>query len=84
MALGSKRKRKIIIPGRWVFKIKQESNGNIEKFKGRYVEKRFKQIEGCQYSDHFAPTIKPETFKVLLALSAIKNFFLNRMDVKAA
>ena len=73
-----------IIPGRWVYKIKHDSNGNIDKFKARYVAKGFKQIEGIEYSDTFAPTSKPETFKILLALSAIENFFLKQMDVKAA
>ena len=73
-----------IIPGRWVYKIKHDSNGNIDKFKTRYVAKGFKQIEVIEYSDTFAPTSKPETFKILLALPAIENFFLKQMDIKAA
>ena len=84
MRLSSKEKGQIIIPGRWVYKIKHDSNGNIDKFKARYVAKGFKQIEEIEYSDAFAPTSKPETFKILLALSAIENFFLKQMDVKAA
>ena len=82
--LVPKEKGQNIIPGRWVYKIKHDSNGNIDKFKARYVAKGFKQIEGIKYSDTFAPTSKPETFKILLALSAIENFFLKQMDVKAA
>ena len=60
---------------------KHDSKGNIDKFKARYVAKGFEQIEGIEYSDTFAPTSKPETFKILLALSAIENFFLKQMDV---
>ena len=82
--LVPKGKGQNIIPGRWVYKNKHDSNGNIDKFKARYVAKGFKQIEGNDYSDTFAPTSKPETFKILLALSAIENFFLKQMDVKAA
>ena len=55
---------------------KHDTNGNIDKFKALYVAKGFKQIEGVEFSDTFAPTSKPETFKILLALSAIENFFL--------
>ena len=82
--LVPKEKGQNIIPGRWMYKIKHDSNGNIDKFKARCVAKTFKQIEGIEYSDTFAPTSKPETFKILLALSAIENFFLKQMDVKAA
>ena len=82
--LVRKEKGQNIIPGRWVYKIKHKSNGNIDKFKARYVAKGFKQNERIEYSDNFAPTSKPETFKILLALSAIENFFLKQMDVKAA
>ena len=82
--LVPKEKGQNFIPGHWVYKIKHDSNGNIDKFKARYVAKSFKQTEGIKYSDTFAPTSKPETFKILLALSAIENFFLKQMDVKAA
>ena len=82
--LVPKGKGQNIIFGRWVYKIKHDSNGNIDNFKARYVAKGFKQIGGIQYSDTFAPTSKLETFKILLALSAIENFFLKQMDVKAA
>ena len=81
--LFPKEKGQNIIPGRWVYKIKHDSNGNIDKFEARYVAKCFKQIEGIEYSDTFAPTSRPETFKIVLALSAIENFFLKQMDVKA-
>ena len=79
-----KEKGQHIIPGRWVYKFKHDSNGNIDKFKARFVAKGFKQIEGMEYSDTFDPTSKPETVKILLALSAIENFILKEMDIKAA
>ena len=80
-------KGKNIIPDRWVYKFKHDSNGNIDKFEARYVAKSFKQSEEIEYSDTFPPTSKPEVFeiiKILLTSSAIENFFSKQMDLKAA
>ena len=65
-----------------MYKFKHDSNGNINKLKTRYVAKSFKQIGGIEYSDYFSLTSKTENYKILLALSAIENFFLKQMDVK--
>ena len=55
--------------------MKQASNGYIDEFKALYVATCFGQFERIDYSVAFAPTSKPETFKLLLALSAIENFY---------
>ena len=67
-----------------MYKTKHDSNGNIDKFKARYIAKNFKQIEGTEYSDTLAPASKLETFKTLLALSAIKNFFFKTIGCKSS
>ena len=73
-----------IIPGRWVYKINYDSSRNIDQFEARYVAKSLKHLEGIENSDTFAPSSKLEIFKILLALSTIKNFILIQIDVKAA
>ena len=68
-----------------MYKIKHDSNGNIDKFNARYVAKSFKEIKGIEFPETFAPTSKPETTtEILLALSAIEKFFIKQIDVKAA
>ena len=76
--------QKNVIPGKWVYKVKTKADGSIEKYKARYVAKNFKQIEGIDYSETFAPTSKPETFLIILSLAAKENFTLRQMDVKLA
>ena len=56
----------------------------MEKNKASYVAKGFKQNEGTDYSEAFAPVSKPETFRPILSLAAKENLILREMDVKAA
>ena len=63
---------------------KTKTNGSFENYKGQYVAKLFKKIGGTNYSETFAPTSKPETFRIILSLEARENFVLRQMDVKSA
>ena len=50
---------KNVIPGKWVYKVRTKADGSLEKYEARYVAEGFKQIEGTDYSETFAPTSKP-------------------------
>ena len=45
-----------VIPGNWVYKVKLGPSGQVDKYKARYVAKGFKQVEGLDYFETFAPT----------------------------
>ena len=55
-------KDKNVIPRKWAYKVKTKDGGSLEKYEALYVAICFKQIEGTDYSETFAPTCKPETF----------------------
>ena len=73
-----------VIQGRWVFRTKTDANGQITKFKSRWVVRGFQQEEGCNYTDTFACVVKPMSYKILFSLAAAHNLEIEQMDVKTA
>ncbi|GJW22772.1 zinc finger, CCHC-type containing protein [Tanacetum coccineum] len=70
-------------PGcKWIFKRKMKVDGTIDKFKARLVIQGFRQREGIDYFDTYAPVACITTIRLLLALAAIHNLVIHQMDVK--
>nr|GEU96276.1 zinc finger, CCHC-type [Tanacetum cinerariifolium] len=59
-------------------------DGTIDKFKARLVIQGFRQKEGIDYFDTYAPVARITTIRLLLALAAIHNLVIHQMDVKTA
>nr|GEU71132.1 zinc finger, CCHC-type [Tanacetum cinerariifolium] len=69
---------------KWIFKRKMKVDGTIDKFKARFVIQGFRQKEGIDYFDTYAPVARITTIRLLLALAAIHNLVIHQMDVKTA
>ena len=83
-SLVERPKDKHVINGKWVFKVKQNEEGEIVKYKARYVAKGYAQVEGVDSNETFAPTCRPETFRTVLAIAASRKVSIEQMDVKSA
>ncbi|GJY80466.1 zinc finger, CCHC-type containing protein, partial [Tanacetum coccineum] len=69
---------------KWIFKRKMKVDGTIDKFKARLVIQGFRQKEGIDYFNTYAPIAHIKTIRLLLALVAIHNLVIHQMDVKTA
>nr|GEU40124.1 zinc finger, CCHC-type [Tanacetum cinerariifolium] len=67
---------------KWIFKRKMKVDGIIDKFKARLVIQGFRQKEGIDYFDTYAPVSRITTIRLLLALATIHNLVIHQMDVK--
>jgi hypothetical protein len=71
---------------KWVFDRKKDEKGNIVKYKARLVAQGFSQKPGVDYMDSgtFAPVMRFETLRTMLALATINRWDVRQMDVKGA
>jgi hypothetical protein len=73
-----------LIPTKWVFKIKRDEKGRVDKYKARIVAKGFKQIAGRDYSEVYAPVGRHTTFRALLTEVVLSDLELIHIDVRTA
>ena len=73
-----------ICSGKWVCKVKGNAQGEVERFKARYVAKGFTQTKGLDYDETFAPVVRLDLLRLLLALSAHNSLKPRQLDIKTA
>ncbi|CAI7757205.1 unnamed protein product [Closterium sp. NIES-53] len=72
------------ITSKWLFKIKSDADGKIERYKSRLLAKGYEPKEKVDYKDLFASVVKPTTLRTLLAGGNIKGWVVKQMDVTTA
>jgi hypothetical protein len=69
---------------KWVFTIKQNPEGKIERYKARLVARGYSQTYGIDYDETFAPVAKMNTVRILISCAANFGWPLHQLDVKNA
>ena len=75
---------KNIIGCKWVFKIKRNVDGEVDRFKARLVAQGYSQEAGVDFNEVFAPVARYNYIRSVLAISNQLNLDVHQMDVKSA
>src|SRR3954471_22941781 len=75
---------RMAVENEWIFKKKNDSDGNVSIYKARLVAKGLRQIQGVDYEETFSPVAMIKSIRILLAIAAYHDYEIWQMDVKTA
>jgi hypothetical protein len=67
---------------KWVFRRIYRIDGSVQTFKAKLVAKGYRQREGIDYFDTYAPVVRITSIRVLMALASIYKLVVHQMNVK--
>jgi len=73
-----------IITSTWNFKVKQNPQGEITRYKSRLCARGFQQIPGQDFNRTHAPTARLDSFRGLAAKAAQRDYDLHHCDFHTA
>ena len=73
-----------VVGCKWVYKLKLNCDGSINRYKARLVAKGFHQQYGVDFEETFSPVIKPPTVRIILSLAVQFDWPLGQLDVRNA
>ena len=61
---------KSIVTSKWLFNIKHEADGSVEKHRDRFVARGFSQKEGIDYDETFALVARYTSIRTIIAIAS--------------
>ena len=77
-------KGKKVVGCRWVYKLKRNADGTIERWKARLVAKGFSQVKGESFNEVYAPVAKFNTIKAMIGLATKHKLPIMQYDFETA
>jgi len=75
---------KSVVGSRWIYKIKYVVDGNVEKYKARFVAKSYAQKDGLNYLDIFTLVARYTSIRFMISLATQMGWQIHQMDIKTA
>ncbi|GKE98625.1 retrovirus-related pol polyprotein from transposon TNT 1-94, partial [Tanacetum coccineum] len=72
----------MVITLKWIYKVKLDELGGILANKARLVARGYRQEEGIDFEEYFAPVARLDAIRIFLAYAAQMNMIGYQMDVK--
>lgn len=72
------------ISSKWVYKLKPGTSTHPPRYKARLVARGFEQKDGVDFLETFAPVVRWETIRILVAIAVHLGWPLHQLDVLTA
>nr|GFA93692.1 hypothetical protein [Tanacetum cinerariifolium] len=67
-----------------VYRLKQDKNGAVTRYKARFVAKGFRQLPRIDFHETFSPVVKSITIRAVLSLTVTNDWPLCQLDIQNA
>ena len=73
-----------IVGSKWVFKLKRNEDGSVQRCKARLVAQGYSQEKGLNYDETFSPVVRSESIRSVIALASKNDLKMHQLDVTTA
>lgn len=65
-----------VVGCKWIFRLKRNPDGTIQRYKSRLVAKGFHQHPGIYFFETFSPVVKASTIRIVLSIAVTSGWAL--------
>jgi histone deacetylase 1/2 len=69
---------------KWVFRVKENPDGSVNRYKARLVAKGFHQRQGFDFLETFSQVVKPVTIRIIIIIAITNHWSIQQLDVNNA
>ena len=73
-----------VVGNKWVYRIKRNPDGTVQRLKARLVAKGFHQRPCIDFGETFSPIVKASTVRIILTITVAKSWEIKQLDINNA